>query len=59
MIAWPVDVDHSTFELTAIDKAGNVQVERLPINNKARSYRVSKLTLKKDFLQKKVASPIY
>jgi murein DD-endopeptidase MepM/ murein hydrolase activator NlpD len=56
MVAWPTHVEHSKFELTAVDKAGNIQKEQLPINNKVKIYKVSTIELKQEFLDGKVSS---
>jgi murein DD-endopeptidase MepM/ murein hydrolase activator NlpD len=56
LIAWPIDVKHTIFKLVSIDKAGNIAKEILPINNKIKFYKTSKIELKQSFLDTTVSN---
>ncbi|BCD59755.1 MULTISPECIES: M23 family metallopeptidase [unclassified Nitratiruptor] len=55
LIAWPVTQKRFRATLVAYDKAGNRSKVHVPLYLLNKKYRVSKITLKKNFLEGKVA----
>ncbi|MBE0491687.1 MAG: M23 family metallopeptidase [Sulfurospirillum sp.] len=55
LLAWPSDEENFSADIVAIDKAGNIAKERIRFYLKNRKYKVSKIPLRDNFLEGKIA----
>jgi murein DD-endopeptidase MepM/ murein hydrolase activator NlpD len=55
LLAWPSDEENFSAKIIATDKAGNISKESVRFYLKNRKYRVSKINLKDNFLDGKIA----